>query len=66
MSDHIDGSLGVDEPRRGGRTYSRPELVRYPLRPEEAVLGACKSSTSAGPAAADCGVGIAPCSSIGS
>jgi hypothetical protein len=34
--------------------YTPPEVVRVSLRPEEAVLGHCKTSTSTGPAAATC------------
>ena len=36
------------------RPYRKPELRRVQLRPEEAVLGNCKTSGTAGPAAADC------------
>ena len=35
-------------------TYQPPEVVRVSLRPEEAVLGHCKTFTSTGPAAASC------------
>lgn len=31
-------------------SYQAPEVVRVSLRPEEAVLGHCKTSTSTGPA----------------
>lgn len=34
--------------------YQPPEVVRVSLRPEEAVLGHCKVSGSAGPAAPSC------------
>lgn len=37
------------EPQRTKKAYSKPELVEVPLRPEEAVLGNCKSSTAIGP-----------------
>jgi hypothetical protein len=30
------------------KPYIKPEAKRFPLRPEEAVLGNCKSSVSAG------------------
>jgi hypothetical protein len=36
------------EPQQVKRAYSKPELVQVPLRAEEAVLGNCKTSTSAG------------------
>jgi hypothetical protein len=47
------------------RPYLRPEITRVPLRPEEAVLGACKSAGIGGPVDADCTVPVG-CSSIGS
>jgi hypothetical protein len=31
------------------RPYKKPEFVQVPLKPDEAVLGGCKSSTHAGP-----------------
>ena len=34
--------------------YQAPHVVRVSLRPEEAVLGHCKVSGSAGPASASC------------
>lgn len=34
--------------------YQPPEVVRVSLRPEEAVLGHCKTFSSTGPAAASC------------
>ncbi|MDH3446134.1 MAG: hypothetical protein OEN50_19580 [Deltaproteobacteria bacterium] len=47
------------------KTYSKPELRRIQLRPEEAVLGACKTGGSAGPGQGTCSSPSA-CSSIGS
>lgn len=38
-----------DKPR-----YEAPKLMRVSLRPEEAVLGHCKISGSAGPVASTC------------
>lgn len=46
------------------KTYAKPELRRILLRPEEAVLGACKSSGSAGPGMGSCMVTM--CSTQGS
>ncbi len=37
-----------------GKEYTPPKLVRISLRPEEAVLGHCKISGSAGAANASC------------
>ena len=33
------------------KKYEKPEAKRFPLRPEEAVLGSCKSVSSTGPGA---------------
>jgi len=38
----------------GKAAYQPPQVVRVSLRAEEAVLGHCKVSGSAGPAAAGC------------
>ena len=55
-----------ETPATGRRKpYERPSVKRVALRPEEAVLGFCKSSTSAGPLAGACNSPTA-CSSQGS
>jgi hypothetical protein len=46
----------------GRKPYSRPHLRQVPLRPDEAVLGACKVTSGAGPGQT-CGV---LCSTAGS
>lgn len=38
----------------GKRQYSKPVVVRFPLKAEEAVLGFCKSSGNNGPGAFNC------------
>jgi len=38
----------------GKSNYEPPRLTVIGLRPEEAVLGHCKSTTSGGPAASPC------------
>jgi hypothetical protein len=48
------------------KTYEPPRLAKISLRPEEAVLGHCKNSSSAGPGGANCVVLVAPCGSFGS
>ena len=48
-----------------GKPYEAPKLVRISLRPEEAVLGNCKTSSSAGPVSGSCSM-VSPCMSIGS
>jgi hypothetical protein len=47
------------------KQYERPSVKRYPLRPEEAVLGFCKNSSSAGSSGTTCFTPT-PCNSIGS
>ncbi|HVO56108.1 MAG TPA: hypothetical protein VMT51_00275 [Dongiaceae bacterium] len=45
--------------------YQAPKVVAVSLRPEEAVLGHCKVTGSAGPISGSCGSALA-CRSIGS
>jgi hypothetical protein len=53
--------------RRPKKPYARPEVKQVQLRPEEAVLGNCKSSGTAGPSGGDCGAcPVTGCSSCGS
>lgn len=47
------------------KPYAEPTVTRVPLRPEEAVLGVCKISYTAGPGHSNCAV-IPQCSSQGS
>ena len=55
-----------DTPARGGKkAYERPEYRKVPLRPEEAVLGSCKTAPGVGPIGGSCTMPIA-CSSSGS
>ncbi len=39
------------------KPYVKPEVTRFPLRPEEAVLGFCKSAQAPGPNGGNCFVG---------
>jgi hypothetical protein len=42
-------------PSNGSRQpYAKPQIQEVPLRPEEAVLGACKTSGRSGPAQFRC------------
>jgi hypothetical protein len=50
---------------RPKKTYSEPKLVTIPLRPEEAVLGHCKTSAAAGPGNSKCS-SPSSCHSLGS
>lgn len=47
------------------KAYQKPTLSEVALRPEEAVLGNCKTAGISGPAMADCTY-VAGCSSFGS
>ena len=51
----------VQQPKK---PYTKPALKKVPLRPEEAVLAFCKSSTSAGPLQGACNIPSA-CSTQG-
>jgi hypothetical protein len=54
------------KPARGGRRhYRKPELSRVALRPEEAVLQACKNNQNTGPGQPKCNI-RGGCSSMGS
>jgi hypothetical protein len=48
------------------RKYQKPKIKKIPLRPEEAVLGFCKSATVAGPIQSACTVLGVSCSTVGS
>jgi hypothetical protein len=55
-----------DEPdKRAGLAYEAPTVVRVSLRPDEAVLGHCKITGSAGPVSGSCRAAVA-CRSLGS
>jgi hypothetical protein len=54
-----------DKEPAGKRKYEPPVVTRISLRPEEAVLGHCKSLTSAGPVGGTCNI-VGACRSIGS
>ena len=57
----------ADEQNDVKRPYEKPEIKQVALRPDEAVLGACKSATGSGggPGGSNCRT-PAPCSSFGS
>lgn len=50
---------------RNRKPYEKPKLLRFPLRPEEAVLGFCKSTSAAGPSGGNCTT-LGPCRTAGS
>jgi hypothetical protein len=47
------------------KQYEKPLATRFPLRPDEAVLGFCKSNAASGPTGFGCR-GSQACSSPGS
>jgi hypothetical protein len=47
------------------KAYEKPTLSEVALRPEEAVLGNCKTAGISGPASSDC-TNFGACSSVGS
>ena len=60
----------MDDTRQQGesnkkKTYAQPVLMRIPLRPEEAVLGFCKTASTGGPLQGVC-TSPTVCSSPGS
>jgi hypothetical protein len=42
--------------RHERKPYVKPAIQEVPLRPEEAVLGGCKTASTSGPAQAKCSV----------
>ena len=55
----------VRKPHPAKRPYAPPTMRKVPLRPDEAVLGACKNGSTSGPVGSTCSVPIS-CSSAGS
>jgi hypothetical protein len=47
------------------KPYQKPEIKRFSLRPEEAVLGNCKTTGISGPSGIGC-VNVGPCKILGS
>jgi hypothetical protein len=43
----------VEDPRK---PYEKPQIQEVPLRPDEAVLGGCKTASTSGPAQHRCTV----------
>lgn len=51
MNDQLQSSQ-----QRQKKPYQQPQLIKVPLRPDEAVLGGCKTSAgnTAGPGSSNC------------
>jgi hypothetical protein len=62
----FDMSQNAHDDTKGKKPYDRPQVKQVVLKPEEAVLGACKTTTVAGPAQPKCNNGGLRCSYIGS
>jgi hypothetical protein len=59
--------MGLELKQDGSKkAYEPPRLAMIDLRPEEAVLGACKSFSAAGSTSLSTCFVIGPCHSIGS
>lgn len=54
-----------DAKRDAKKSYESPTLTRISLRPDEAVLGNCKSLSSGGPVGGGC-ASVGSCRTIGS
>jgi hypothetical protein len=54
------------EARQPKKPYTKPEVKQVQLRPEEAVLGNCKTTGFSGPSAINICISVTPCSSQGS
>ena len=61
----IEGEMEEDGASEMREPYESPKVSAISLRPEEAVLGNCKTSSSAGPVGGSCAA-VSPCMSIGS
>jgi hypothetical protein len=64
-ANEIRDPLQPEPEARGTKPYEPPQVTRVSLRPEEAVLGACKTMTIPGPGAPACTFS-APCPNPGS
>jgi hypothetical protein len=49
----MDESTTHNRPRER-KPYVKPEIQAVPLRPDEAVLGGCKTSSTSGPVQSKC------------
>ena len=45
----MDETTSNDQAEGEKRPYAKPQIQEVPLRPEEAVLGGCKTASTGGP-----------------
>jgi hypothetical protein len=58
--------MNANEDVKKKKPYIKPQVKQVILRPEEAVLGACKTTLIAGPGQTRCSLNGLRCSTIGS
>ena len=56
----------IQDTQQPRKPYRKPELKQVPLRPDEAVLGFCKTHTTRGPGIATCDTPQIKCYTPGS
>jgi hypothetical protein len=61
----MNGEDDSETPAPSRKRYEKPKVSEVALRPDEAVLGSCKTAVVAGPVEANCGA-LGGCFSIGS
>jgi hypothetical protein len=44
----MDETTSKDQPEGEKRPYAKPQIQEVPLRPDEAVLGGCKTASTSG------------------
>ena len=50
----MDEARSTDQADGPKRPYAKPQIQEVPLRPEEAILGGCKTASVSGPAQKKC------------
>jgi len=50
----VDETRDATTNQRMRKPYNKPQIQEVPLRPEEAVLGGCKTGSKSGPTQAKC------------
>lgn len=66
---HVENELNarnVKSDEEARRPYAAPEVLRVNLRPEEAVLSACKTAAAPGPIGSACATPLGGCQTAGS